>query len=236
MFTAEVGGEVRWWKKRGRRRGEDDIDDDKVGDDWYLAGVAPVPFGRRVLAVAHHPGSGVVLCGDQAGNIAAFDGGGQGRGAGSGPGGGGGKGGGGGGNKAAAAAVGVAGEAAGVAILLPLLAAMRGAHGSHAVSIAAVRGVGGGGGEVGGEGEGGGVDEGSEWDGVELITGGRDGRLCTYELRPAQPLSTAESEQQRRRQAGTSTVHTHPQLHRPPSPDAVCCFISAPQHQYVRPC
>jgi len=70
LFTSEVGGVVRWWRQQGGDGGGGDGGGGYGG--WVLAGVAAVPFCRRVLAVAFHAGCGVLLCGDQAGNIAAF--------------------------------------------------------------------------------------------------------------------------------------------------------------------
>jgi len=56
LFTSEVGGEVKWWTQ-GSSDGSGGGSGDKMS--WSLAGVAAMPFGRRVLAVVRttqHPG------------------------------------------------------------------------------------------------------------------------------------------------------------------------------------
>ena len=72
LFTSEVGGVIKWWKRQQVSHAWHD--DASHGSKWTFAGVAPMPFGQRVLAVSYHQASRVMLCGDQAGNIAAFDG------------------------------------------------------------------------------------------------------------------------------------------------------------------
>ena len=165
FFTGEVGGQVRWWKRATN-----------VAQNWDLVGVAPMPSARRVLALAHDPASGIILCGDQAGNIATFDG----RGAGP------------------SASDGESVDSRG-AWTLPLLAAMRKAHGTHAVSLAVIRarvrehsrasrtGLGASltVSEMDADGKG--------WENLEFVTGGRDGRLATFELHPAAPELEAEA-------------------------------------------
>jgi hypothetical protein len=155
--------------------------------------------------LAHHERSGVVLCGDQAGNIAAFDGRGRaGRGGRVGV-----------GKAAIEFTAQVPAEAS-----LTLLAAMRGVHGSQAVTLAAVRGVGdhrvpetlAEGAPPSKASDACSGSGGGDWDGVELVTGGRDGRLCTFALRPAhQPHAhetRREEPQPREQQVVTAAVTT----------------------------
>ena len=67
------------------------------------------------------------------------------------------------------------GGAEDAAASLPLLAAERAAHGAHSVSFAGIR--------LGADGAGA---------GVEIVTGGRDGRLCVFALRASTPATEEE--------------------------------------------
>lgn len=68
---------------------------------------------------------------------------------------------------------------------LALLAAARSAHGQQAVSLVEIRG------DADGRSD--------DWEGLEIVTGGRDGRLCSFELRGAATTSAAEAESLRAR-------------------------------------
>ena len=65
LLTSEVGGKVNIWKQQI---------DQKDSTRWKLTGVLCVPSHNRVIVVAQNPSSGLLLCGDQAGNLTAFDG------------------------------------------------------------------------------------------------------------------------------------------------------------------
>ena len=68
---------------------------------------------------------------------------------------------------------------------LALLAAARSAHGQQAVSLVEIRGDA--------------VGRSDDWESLEIVTGGRDGRLCTFALRGAATTSAAEAERLRAR-------------------------------------
>ena len=72
LFTSEVGGIIKWWRRKHLQSAWNG--DAKHVSNWAIEGIAPMPFNRRVLAVSYHRNSRVMFCGDQAGNIAAFDG------------------------------------------------------------------------------------------------------------------------------------------------------------------
>ena len=68
---------------------------------------------------------------------------------------------------------------------LALLAAARSAHGQQAVSLVEIRGDA--------------VGRSDDWESLEIVTGGRDGRLCTFALRGTATTSAAEAERLRAR-------------------------------------
>ena len=173
VLVAEVGGEVRAWTENETAAGTECAG----AETWALAGIARVPFRRRVVAAARlrgaraPRGAGLVVLGDAAGNVAAF-----------------------------------ARDGDKNGLELRLVAAARSAHGKHPVTLVDVRRERGGGlgvqtGECGGE-EGGGADEGApdfcpssspgDYEGVEITSCGRDGRVCAYEILPADPAAAAD--------------------------------------------
>ena len=137
---------------------------------WVADGVAHSPFRQRALCASRR--GGVFALGDQSGNVAVFDASGGATVAGSVPGG---------------AEDGP--EAPGDAASLPLLAAERGAHGAHSVAFVQIRLPGGGG-------AGAGAAAATE---AEIVTGGRDGRLCVFALRESAGATDEETHRAARR-------------------------------------
>jgi hypothetical protein len=137
---------------------------------WVADGVAHSPFRQRALCASRR--GGVFALGDQSGNVAVFDASGGATVAGSVPGG---------------AEDGP--EAPGDAASLPLLAAERGAHGAHSVAFVQIRLPGGGG-------AGAGAAAATE---AEIVTGGRDGRLCVFALRESSGATDEETHRAARR-------------------------------------
>ena len=139
---------------------------------WVADGVAHSPFRQRALCASRR--GGVFALGDQSGNVAVFDASGSAAVAGSGPGG------------AEDAA-----EAPGDAASLPLLAAERGAHGAHSVAFVQIRLPGGGCETVGASA--------ATFSSAEIVTGGRDGRLCVFALRESAGATVEETRRAARR-------------------------------------
>lgn len=71
LFTSEVGGIVKCWK----RKHISSVLSDKTEYQaiWSMLGVAQMPFKQRVSALSYHQENRLLLCGDQSGNIAVFD-------------------------------------------------------------------------------------------------------------------------------------------------------------------
>ena len=142
---------------------------------WVADGVAHSPFRQRALCASRR--GGVFALGDQSGNVAVFDAsGGAVPGAGSVPGG---------------AEDGAEAPGDADAQRLPLLAAERGAHGAHSVAYVQIRLPGGGCETVGASA--------ATFSSAEIITGGRDGRLCVFALRESAGATVEETRRAARR-------------------------------------
>ena len=142
---------------------------------WVSDGVAHSPFRQRALCASRR--GGVFALGDQSGNVAVFDAsGGAVPGAGSVPGG---------------AEDGAEAPGDADAQRLPLLAAERGAHGAHSVAYVQIRLPGGGCETVGASA--------ATFSSAEIITGGRDGRLCVFALRESAGATVEETRRAARR-------------------------------------
>ena len=142
---------------------------------WVADGVAHSPFRQRALCASRR--GGVFALGDQSGNVAVFDAsGGAVPGAGSVPGG---------------AEDGAEAPGDADAQRLPLLAAERGAHGAHSVAYVQIRLPGGGCETVGASA--------ATFSSAEIVTGGRDGRLCVFALRESAGATVEETRRAARR-------------------------------------
>ena len=142
---------------------------------WVADGVAHSPFRQRALCASRR--GGVFALGDQSGNVAVFDAsGGAVPGAGSVPGG---------------AEDGAEAPGDADAQRLPLLAAERGAHGAHSVAYVQIRLPGGGCETVGASA--------ATFSSAEIVTGGRDGRLCVFALRESAGATVEERRRGARR-------------------------------------
>ena len=149
--------------------------DEERNATWVADGVAHSPFRQRALCASRR--GGVFALGDQSGNVAVFDAsGGAVPGAGSVPGG---------------AEDGAEAPGDADAQRLPLLAAERGAHGAHSVAYVQIRLPGGGCETVGASA--------ATFSSAEIVTGGRDGRLCVFALRESAGATVEETRRAARR-------------------------------------
>ncbi len=69
LFTSEVGGIVKCWKRMSTAS----FTGAECQATWSMLGIAQMPFKQRVLALSYHCDEQLLLCGDQSGNVAVFD-------------------------------------------------------------------------------------------------------------------------------------------------------------------
>ena len=203
IFTVAVGGIVKLWTENTEEKNSEEK------SDWELRGVAQSPFRQRALCCSYRAESGLVVLGDQAGNVCVFD------------------------TDAKESAdpsltqepgfVGVeeapetaftaepcdgdGGDDASSTVFknaFPLLAAERRAHGANSVSLVEIRGL------FLSQKNTRGIDSATRrdttlarfenrFDDVEIVTGGRDGRLCVWGLAASTPVSKEDLDRAARR-------------------------------------